>query len=669
MKPETVSPTSLAMSYLSERGIREPQAIIHGITWCQADKIPEQFGISGKGYPEGTSAILLPHCDLHGQETGFVSARMVVPEKHRGWPKPKSKEPINTMRRAHFPRTNKFQDTLYITESWIKAVKLSEAGKFAVGVNGCNGWGGGKNAEMLEDLWRFPWNSIQRLVIVWDSDIRTNPNVKASACRLFHKLKFIREADIEIMLLMVPDKADGSKQGVDDWIVSGEADLETLTTFADAEIDVHDSPFYELNSKVCYVAGSNVFVDLEGCDVMHERHFHTRYATVKVENKDGNPIPATRPWIGWVDRCERGKIVSRPGAERMLPDAVNVWQPSDVTPTDGDVSVHLEFLRRAIPSDVERQYLQQWIGHAVQKQDVKMNVALVFFSPEEGTGKTMTANAIGRMFGTHNVANMTIALLKEGFNSAYATKQLLIINENNRSNESRAILEKLKTFITEREVMVRQMHTNPYSVENYCNVIMTMNHSDALPMSAHDRRFMIIQFAPVLAQDPAYGELVWDWHDQHVSDLLGYYMEMDLEGFNPFKAPPMNEAKRALTMAAADRYTHAVVDLCSDPAEFFSSIGWREDLRYFTWAGLAKQLWHDDAGFVNKKTLDSDTKSLGAAFAAQASHYGYDPAKCKVQKKIAGKTIWLVDLRPGEDEDTKARQRDIENPRGDKMGN
>lgn len=661
---------SLAMSYLADRGITQSQYLIHGMGSVPAEETLKQHNIRGNGYPEGTVALIFPFFDRHGEPTGFAQARFIVPEKHKHIPFIKAKEPTNVFRRAHFPRTNRVSTTLYITESYLKAVALADQGKFAVGVNGCEGWSGGKNSELLEDLWRFPWNEIETLAICWDSDIISNPRVRASACRLFHTLRFIREAEVAVRLLVVPMTAEGEKQGVDDWIKSGNADLDTLSDFSDVGINVHDSPFYDLNSKVCYVGASNVFVDLNDCVVMGERHFHTRYAPIKIDNSDGKPVGATRPWISWSDRMERGRIISKPGAPRITEDAVNVWRPSDVEPLEGDVGVHEEFLARAVPEDVERQYLKQWIGHAVQHPDVKMNVAMVFYSPEEGTGKTMTATAVGRMLGAHNVANMTIALLREQYNSAYATKQLMIVNENNKSQDSKAILEKLKTFITEKEVMVRQMHTNAYSVENYCNVILTMNHADALPMSSHDRRFMIIQFAPVLAQDLDYAEKVWIWHDQNAAALLHHYMGVDLTGFDPARAPPISEAKRELVSAAADRWTKAIIELCSDKTGLFESMGWRGDLRYITWSKLAMQLWHDAGGYTDKIGLQRDATRLGQAWSAQASHYGYDPKKCVKKLRVGGKVIQVVDLDPNAaDWSAEARNKDIENPTGAKIGN
>lgn len=657
-KPEGVP----ALRYLTERGFNASDTAIHQIDFATLETCEERSGVYAAKYPKGTQCIILPHLDLYGEDTGYRSVRFVTPP-NQGFGLPKMKVRAGMPPRAHFPVTNQFSTTLYITESWLKAVALSKHGKFSVGVNGCWGWSGGKNSEMIQDLWDFPWAKITDLVIVWDSNVVDNDNVKSAACALYHKLRFVREADVAVHILRVPKTADGKDQGVDDWIASGDFDLDTLSTFADMGIDIEESPFYTMNSKACYVGGSNVFVDLEDCTVMNERHFHTRYAPIKYDNADGKPVSVTRAWIGWQGRQEKRRIVVRPGADRLGDDWVNLWQPSDIVPTEGDVSIHEEFLRRAVPDPAERRYLQQWIGHAVQKQDVKMNVAMVFYSPEEGTGKTMTANAIGSMFGRHNVASITLAQLREGFNSVYATKQLVIMNENAKGHDSKALLEKLKTFITEEEVMVRAMHTNPYPAENHANVILTMNHADSLPMSQHDRRFNIVQFAPALVHDKVWAESVWDWHDSHAAELLWYYMSIDLEGFDPFRAPAMNEAKRELVHTAADKWTKAIIEMLSDRKSFFASLMWREDIRYVRWLMIAQALWHHDGDFTDKSRLQGDATRLGQAFKAQASYFGIDPARAVFKPtRVGGVMTGYVDLDYGQEEDLPRRERDVLRP-------
>jgi hypothetical protein len=130
----------------------------------------------------------------------------------------------------------------------------------------------------------------------------------------------------------------------------------------------------------------------------------------------------------------------------------------------------------------------------------------------------------------------------------------------------------------------------------------------------------------------------------------------------------MNQAKRELTTAAADRWTRTIIDLCSDPAEFFESIAWRKDVRYFTWNDLARQIWHNE-GFVDATRLQSDVTRLALAFKAQASHYGLDPNKCiRAKARWRDKSTHYIDLTPNEPDNVEQRKRDAENPRGEKIG-
>jgi hypothetical protein len=116
------------------------------------------------------------------------------------------------------PRFHEFLDDpsvpLIVTEGVKKVDALATLGHMAVGLIGVDCWRSGKP---LDD-----WDGIElegrRVILCFDSDARTNPNV-LRAMRALERFLLSRGAYVECVL--PPATADGSKQGIDDYLGAG----------------------------------------------------------------------------------------------------------------------------------------------------------------------------------------------------------------------------------------------------------------------------------------------------------------------------------------------------------------------------------------------------------------------------------------------------------------
>lgn len=112
---------------------------------------------------------------------------------------------------------------LLIAEGEKKALAAMQAGYKAIGVAGVYGWR--SKGGPIEDLDLPKWRD-RRVVVVYDSDVWTNDNVREALRRLVCELEG-RGADVHVVLL--PPGSDGAKVGLDDYLVAhGEGKLTAL---------------------------------------------------------------------------------------------------------------------------------------------------------------------------------------------------------------------------------------------------------------------------------------------------------------------------------------------------------------------------------------------------------------------------------------------------------
>lgn len=122
---------------------------------------------------------------------------------------------------------------LWLTEGAKKADSLATAYDRAivpVNLNGVYGWRGtnaqgGKTA--LADFELIAWEG-RRVVIAPDGDVRHNKGVQGAVNRLA-RLLLARYGVAEVLVLHLPNAANGSKLGVDDFLAQGH-DTQTLET-------------------------------------------------------------------------------------------------------------------------------------------------------------------------------------------------------------------------------------------------------------------------------------------------------------------------------------------------------------------------------------------------------------------------------------------------------
>jgi len=139
---------------------------------------------------------------------------------------------------------------LWITEGWKKADALAGIGKYVIALGGVWNWchrdAQGHSGVPIDD-WQpiLPSLNGRRVFICYDSDAASNPSVGLAERRLAN---FLRQHGAWMFIVRLPSESDGSKNGVDDFIVRHGADA--LDDLVDAAVNTSSDAVRALRARV-----------------------------------------------------------------------------------------------------------------------------------------------------------------------------------------------------------------------------------------------------------------------------------------------------------------------------------------------------------------------------------------------------------------------------------
>ncbi len=178
---------------------------------------------------------------------------------------------------------------------------------------------------------------------------------------------------------------------------------------------------------------------------------------------------------------------------------INLFHPPDsfrsasgteckrVPDTIGRVLLH-------VVGDDEEAYglLLNWLACVVQYRRAIGTAWLL--SGTQGTGKGLFfMNILMPILGRDYVARATLPVFEKEFNSFMEQSLLVFVDEirlKDLKSASQA-LSNLKQLITDHQISIRRMRTDPYMVTNHANFIFASNHYDSMEIDPSDRRFLV----------------------------------------------------------------------------------------------------------------------------------------------------------------------------------
>jgi len=584
----------LAQQYLEQRGIGLDLIDSCGLVITTAEFVFDQ--LYGGSSSDDRAAIVFPHYTTRGTQIDWWSARLVetgirpvakgfaaLTQKKRG----KMACPPNQPPHAYLPPILNWStipegSTVYIHESCIKALNGAKLGYWSVGLNGVFGWSSKKNdVALVEELRWLPWKQKKlQPVIVFDSNAEDNWDVQQAISGLASKLWTI--CGVRAQHILLPrHPGTGDHWGFDDAVVElGEDwayDYLVNQPRLDVAINEIDMMKAELNKRVAIVRSMSRIVEMDTGTLMTKAEFtQVNYApfTVTVE-EDEKVKQVNVPTLWMVDpkRTEVERLEYMPGQDQIVDGALNLWRGMGLEARKGDVTPWLDLLANNVKDERLRHYITCWLAWPLQNPGAKLNTYLHIFGPS-GTGKGRLLAPMMRIYGAANAVLIGQDRLESDFNSIYAGKQFVHIDELKMARDSNLkekVAQKIKLIVTSETITVNRKGAPEYTITNCTNFCTTSNYYDSIKLDDDDRRACVVRWEPVsdsvdYRKDSDYWRAYSAWVDgDGPAALMDYLLNYDCAGFDPTGWAPDNSEKEQVKDAGRTPMELWVKDLMADP--------------------------------------------------------------------------------------------------------
>jgi hypothetical protein len=299
------------------------------------------------------------------------------------------------------------------------------------------------------------------------------------------------------------------------------------------------------------VSHNKSFIDTESGEAISGDHLITKFAPYIDESSHQRKLDAVIQdrSVARVDyvRMRPGKppgIVSEPPYK-----VFNIFRGYSVAPernvTNDDVRPYLELTRLQVPDPIQRKYLLDWEAHTLQFPDKPKSTCPLMVSLMGGTGKSQRVQSLGSLLHESHFRVVSIEHLESRFNAWRDSTILAFVDEvesGNRAQANRVI----KSIVGNEKYEREQKHEATRQESNFNNLYLTSNRLDAVRIDAGDRRYFVIEIDDdqhrAISSGFSFDEFN-KWLNENRHKLLGWFLNRDLAGFDPYAPAPVTLAK------------------------------------------------------------------------------------------------------------------------------
>jgi hypothetical protein len=495
----------------------------------------------------------IPYFDINGDDTGFFRFRYLE-NPLAGLPEekirkvPKYSQPHSALPKLYLAPIVDWRDIganptlgLVVTEGEIKSAVCCAHGIPCIGLGGVWSFKSKKeHEELLPDFDAFQWKG-RPVTIVFDSDASTNPMVEGAALSLARLL--IKRGAL-VAIHHCPSLDTLHKTGLDDYIISD--GIESFKNHLSASSITRDcEALHEMNTKVVLIANQGVIAQYS--DMMRMKHTdfvavhyadhtHMKYELNSKGELKEKEVSTAKEWLKWPHRAKVGRIAYAPGEDRITPaNELNIWPGWGAQPIEGDSSPFISlcnWLFKSPDYTDELSWFMDWLAYPLQNPGSKMNSAVLLWSVQQGTGKSLLAYTMMEIYGD-NAIEISMRELTSNFNPWQRSKQFIVADEI-ASGDKRLTGDKLKSLITQKNVIVNEKNLPEYLLEDRANYLFTSNHPDALFLEDTDRRFFVFNTNESKLTDEFYSSYDnWLKNENGASAVFHFLLCRDVSRFNP----------------------------------------------------------------------------------------------------------------------------------------
>lgn len=336
-----------------------------------------------------------------------------------------------------------------------------------------------------------------------------------------------------------------------------------------------------LTERLVYVVSAERYFDLKHHRVIGSDNAIEHMLTSLMPRKKGmriNPVKLLKD-VGakQVDKLGfhpgRGAIFKGDGGFTFANNYINRL-PDPLEPTADELK-KIEWLFNRIDDGDYRQWLKQFLAHAVQRPGVKIKSIPLIWSETQRNGKSTLIKTIPSLLvGSAYSTDVSTALLNSDFNDYLLDAWHVNLSEfraGTRTDRT-ANVAKLRAWITDDVIPMHPKGSRGYSLPNHFFMTASSNEDDAVPVDAFDERWGIHVFTvPKFTQ----AERQWIYHEflllpRAAAVLRYYFLNYTLSGFDASGSAPKTSAKTQMVEASMPRDQELLQQLYEEQAEFFA---------------------------------------------------------------------------------------------------
>lgn len=284
-------------------------------------------------------------------------------------------------------------------------------------------------------------------------------------------------------------------------------------------------------------------------------------------------VSATKLWLESPERLEAEALTFHAGASRMTlcPSgrrALNIWQPHARGDLPSDwLSLAMHFVNHVhwLWGAGAEAFLD-WLAHIEQRPGDLPHFGWLHQSRIHGTGRNWVASVLTRLWIGNVAASLDLAVLLDGgFNDRLSRCLLAIVDEVNEGGGANIYKtsNRLRQLVTAEHREINPKYARKRIEHNAARWLIFSNHTGALPLDEHDRRFWVISHEGE-AKDAAYYVCLYGLLSKpaFIASVGQFLRQRDISTFNPGQRPPMNDAKLAMvefSQSAEDALFKAIV--------------------------------------------------------------------------------------------------------------
>lgn len=467
------------------------------------------------------------------------------------------------------------KQSLVFTEGELKAACATKHGVPTIGLGGVWSFKSKSLRKTLLDAFHNMDLNGRKCIICFDSDAAFNPEVRRA------EQAFARELTgmgAEVNIARLPPLGDGSKCGLDDFIVAHKGSVEELRAVLDmSEAYALAERLHAMNEEVVVVlnpgfiwrSADQLAMTVGDFKTLHYAHWlYIDYADPEKPKQRSAP----EQWLKWPHRGTVAAMAYEPGQPPITNNKLNQWRGWGATPAPGRVLAWEHLLDHLFAHHhAARKWFEQWAAYPIQYPGTKQHTAVVMWGRETGTGKSLLGYLLGGIYAD-NFVEIGDEELEPGniFNSWSVNKQFVLADDITGQN-NRRLANRLKTLISRETSQVNIKYVKTYEVRDCLNYYFTSNDPDAFYLDDTDRRFFI--------HEATGGKLTRELRDAvlemrrtGLGPLLHHLLNVDTSTFDSGADAPVTAAKAAMQSLVRTDLEAWLAAAMTEPDAYFTGL-------------------------------------------------------------------------------------------------